>query len=78
MPNLLDGYLTEDQLAGETGKTVRTLQAWRQRGIGPPYLNYGKTVYYSREAFLAWLKAQEQGPVRTRRQTRRAATPKAA
>jgi hypothetical protein len=38
--------------------SVRTLQAWRVRGNGPPYLKIGASVRYIPEQVDAWLIAQ--------------------
>jgi hypothetical protein len=67
MPPILEGYLSEPETAEAIHKTPRTLQSWRQQGIGPAYIKVGKTIYYERSALLAWLKAQQTEPVRNRR-----------
>jgi hypothetical protein len=59
---LLEGYLTEEQLARETDKSCRTLRAWRQKRIGPPFVMWGATVLYPRDGFSAYLKSLEQAP----------------
>lgn len=46
---------TERQEATRTGFSVRTLQAWRCRGDGPPYLKVGRAVRYDPRAVDAWL-----------------------
>jgi Helix-turn-helix domain len=67
MSPILEGYLTEQESADALHKTPRTLQSWRQQGIGPAYVKIGKTVFYERSALLAWVKAQQHEPVRGRR-----------
>jgi Helix-turn-helix domain len=67
MSKLLENYLTETETANELDKGVRTLQIWRAQRTGPAWTKVGKTILYSRDAILAWLKAQEQQPVRQRR-----------
>jgi hypothetical protein len=67
MTKLLDGYLTEAEAAQELAKGVRTLQIWRAQRTGPAWTKIGKTILYNRDAILAWLKSQEQQPVRQRR-----------
>jgi hypothetical protein len=69
MPPILEGYLSEQETAAAIHKTARTLQSWRQQGIGPAYVKIGKTVYYERGALVAWLKDQQKAPVRARRST---------
>jgi hypothetical protein len=67
MSPILEDYLPEPEAAGSLHKTPRTLQSWRQQGIGPAYVKIGKTVFYERSALLAWVKAQQREPVRGRR-----------
>jgi Helix-turn-helix domain len=43
---------TEMQAANFLGISVRTLQAWRVRGGGPPYVKIGRTVRYQRRALI--------------------------
>ena len=63
--SLLAGYATEDEVQAESAKSKRTLREWRQKRIGPPFILLGKTPYYPRDGFRAWLKSIEQAP-RTR------------
>ena len=42
-----DAGCTEMQAAIFLGVCVRTLQAWRVRGGGPPYFKIGRSVRYS-------------------------------
>jgi len=63
----LSGYLSEDEQAERLGKTRRTLQLWRQRGVAPPYTKIGKAIFYRDEAVAEWLRGQEQQPVRQMR-----------
>ena len=65
--NALAGYLTEDQQAAALGVVTRTLRSWRQRGEGPPYVRVGRRVFYRIDGSAAWLKANEQAPVRSGR-----------
>jgi predicted DNA-binding transcriptional regulator AlpA len=46
---------TEKQEAARLGFSVRTLQQWRLRGGGPPYLKIGSAVRYNPDAVDAWL-----------------------
>jgi hypothetical protein len=63
--SLLDGYLTEDEISREAKKSKRTLREERLKGVGAPFIRWGKTVLYPRDGFLAWLKSIEQKPRRT-------------
>jgi hypothetical protein len=62
--NPLADYDTPAEAARIRDKTERTLRLERQRGEGPPWVRDGKKVYYPREGFRAWLKANERQPVR--------------
>jgi hypothetical protein len=51
--------------------TERTLQIWRQRRIGPPWIKLGHNIIlYPDDKFEEWLRSQVQLPVRSRRETR--------
>jgi hypothetical protein len=62
---LLAGFLTQPQLIRELNKSFpidkRTFQRWEQRRTGPPRvtLGGGRTILYSRDSVLAWIKANE-------------------
>jgi hypothetical protein len=60
--SILDGYISETQLALELGRNKATLVRWRKKQIGPPFTMMGKSVYYCRESVLLWLKANEVSP----------------
>jgi hypothetical protein len=64
---MIPGYRGEKEQAERLGKTVRTLQTWRQEGRGLRYVKAGNTVLYPFEAEEEYLKAQEIAPVRSRR-----------
>lgn len=42
----MDPLLTEDQAAEVLRVSSRTLQGWRHRGEGPPYVKLGSAVRY--------------------------------
>jgi excisionase family DNA binding protein len=44
-----------DWLASYIGKPLRTVYAWRQRGIGPPSYKVGNSVRYRRSEVDQWL-----------------------
>lgn len=54
-----DAHLREQAAAVITGLSVRTLQGYRSRGGGPPYVRIGTAVRYRRGSLLAWLRARE-------------------
>ena len=57
------GDLVDEQIAASyTGKSVRTLQQYRYRGEGPPYIKAGRSVRYSLRDLDAWLLAHRVDP----------------
>jgi hypothetical protein len=57
---LLKDYLGRDELAQELRTSVRTLDRWHTRRIGPPRTVIGRTVLYSIESVRSWLQSREQ------------------
>jgi len=59
---------TEKEEAERLNLSVRTLQSWRYKGGGPPYLRLGSVVRYDPVRVDAWLDQQvrtstsDQGP----------------
>lgn len=66
MPNL-PGFKTESEKAAELGVTPRALRNWRAQRRGPPWAKIGRLIVYPNDGFEAWLRAQVQQPVRSRR-----------
>lgn len=52
-----DRLLTEVQAADALNLSVRTLQAWRPRGVGPAFVRAGRAIRYRRRDLLAWMDA---------------------
>jgi hypothetical protein len=63
----IPGFRDEDEQAARIEKSKRTLQDWRMRGIGPPYVKVGQTVLYPIDDEEKWLRDQVKQPVRSRR-----------
>jgi hypothetical protein len=57
LPSPLDAEAgcNEVQAALFLGLSPRTLQAWRVRGGGPPYLKIGRVVRYQRRALIQFM-----------------------
>ncbi len=52
--------------AAELGLSRRTLEAWRLRGQGPPFLRVGpRRVAYARRDLDAWLLRHRHDPMRS-------------
>lgn len=52
-----DTVLTEVGAATVLALSIRTLQAWRCRGIGPAFIRAGRAIRYRRADLQAWLAA---------------------
>ena len=55
----VENLLTEKQLADRLNVSRRTVQDWRYRGGGPPYIKMGSAVRYQESAVAEWLGARE-------------------
>lgn len=64
---ILTGYTPEDEFGRQINKGPRTLRAWRQRRVGPPWLKIGNAVFYNDSGARAWLKSLEVEPTRSRK-----------
>jgi DNA-binding transcriptional MerR regulator len=64
---MIDGYLTETQVADTLDRTTRTLRLWRARGLGPAFTRVGNNVVYRDQAIRDWLLRNEVQPVRAKR-----------
>lgn len=43
---------------------VRTLEAWRNRAGGPPFVQFGRQVWYPENALAEWLKERRMNASR--------------
>lgn len=57
-----DRVLTEYEAAQLSRFSPRTLQAWRQRNSGPPFIRVGRSVRYWQSAVIAWMQQQVCNP----------------
>lgn len=48
-------FLREKQAAKLTGISGQTLRIYRCKRKGPPYIKKQKSVFYDREALIAWM-----------------------
>jgi hypothetical protein len=64
-PNFLpqdpDVLLREQDAADLLSLSVRTLQSWRIRIVGPPFVQVGRAVRYRRRDVIAWIDANTIG-----------------
>ncbi len=52
-----DALLNEAQAAQFLSLSVRTLQAWRIRTVGPRHVRAGRAIRYRRRDLIAWIDA---------------------
>lgn len=73
MPSeVLEGYLTRDELAAKLKKSKRTLDRWNVLRIGPPRTICGRMILYNIESAREWLASREaKQPGANRRAQRR-------
>jgi predicted DNA-binding transcriptional regulator AlpA len=56
-----DALLREQDAADLLSLSVRTLQSWRVRMAGPPFVHVGRAVRYRRRDLIAWIDANTIG-----------------
>ena len=54
---LLEGYLSEQEMAAEIKRSARTLQRYRKLQVGPRYVLIGLQPFYRIEDAREWLAA---------------------
>jgi hypothetical protein len=64
-PDFLAGYVSEEEYARRRGVSLRTCQRDRQLRQAPPYVQFGRRIYYRVEAVREWLKKHEREADRT-------------
>ncbi len=52
-------YLTAEQVAQMTGFSSKSLEAYRAKRQGPPFLKVGHSVRYRADDVRAWMEAGE-------------------
>jgi hypothetical protein len=57
-----DALLTEVQAADLLCLSIRTLQAWRTKCVGPSFVRAGRAVRYRRRDLVAWTDANTVSP----------------
>lgn len=55
-------YYDTKSLADRLGLSPDTIETWRYRGGGPPWIKIGKLIRYSVEAVEKWLAEQTRAP----------------
>lgn len=57
---VVERMMRETEVAERLGCSTRTLQGWRWRGGGPPFVRVGRAVRYDPAELRAWLDAQRR------------------
>jgi excisionase family DNA binding protein len=57
---MAERMMREAEVAALLGVSRRTMQGWRWRGGGPPYVRVGSAVRYEPAEVQAWLDAQRR------------------
>ena len=57
---LLNELLNEATVAKRLGVETKTLQAWRCRGNGPPFVRVGRLVRYEPDSLQQWIEARRR------------------
>ena len=63
--DFLEGYVLEEDYARRRGASLRTCQRDRQLRQAPPYIQFGRRIYYRIEAVREWLVKNERAVDRT-------------
>jgi hypothetical protein len=61
-PSVLEGYITETDLARQLKRSVRTLQRLAASQSGPPRIKIGRLIFYRIDSVRTWLAQQEKRP----------------
>lgn len=68
---MVEALLSEAAAAQRLGLSIKTLQGWRYRRTGPPYVKVGGAVRYRPTDLEAWLQARTITPVSPRAEAER-------
>ena len=63
--DFLVGFISEEEYARRRGVTIRTCQRARQLRKAPPYVQFGRRIFYRVDAVRAWLMKNERLEDRT-------------
>ena len=59
-PDFLNGFISEDEYADRRRVTIRTCQRDRQLRRSPPYVQFGRRIFYRVDAVREWLVNNER------------------
>lgn len=55
----LPRLLSTVELSEYLGVPARTLEAWRARAGGPPFVQFGRQVWYPDDALIEWMNERK-------------------
>ena len=58
--DFLEGYISEPEYARRRGVTLRTCQRDRQLRKAPPYIKFGRQIFYRIDAVREWIMKNER------------------
>ena len=73
--DFLAGYISERAYAARRGVTIRTCQRARQLRKAPPYVQFGRQIFYRVDALRDWLIKNERADTLDWSSRRRAGRP---
>jgi predicted DNA-binding transcriptional regulator AlpA len=50
--------MNEQAVAKQLNCQIKTMQAWRNRGGGPPFVRVGRLIRYSPDSVAEWIKSR--------------------
>jgi predicted DNA-binding transcriptional regulator AlpA len=53
-----ESLLNESETAKFLAVSVRTLQAWRTRELGPPFVRLGRAIRYRLKDLIEWVRSK--------------------
>lgn len=60
-----DALLKEEVVKDLLNVSIRTLQSWRLRRVGPPFVHVGRAVRYRRRDIIKWIEVNTVGAFST-------------
>ena len=56
--DLMDGFITEEEICGQIKVTRRTFRRWRRLGEAPPFVKIGSRRLYHVASVREWMKGR--------------------
>jgi hypothetical protein len=59
---MIENLMSDEELGKLLGYSRKTLETWRSRRIGPPWIKTGRRIFYDKRKVDLWLEAQACDP----------------